>query len=334
VRVYRGLTEIPVSALCTPHSAPKLQRAVTIGVFDGVHMGHRTLIGQLISEARNRSLIATVITFANHPQSILSPPSPPFLTTVEERLELLAELGVDETVVLPFTREFSRLTAEQFCREILVSKLACKLLVIGDDFALGYRREGTVAKLKELGEQLGFEVIVVSPVTSGGTRVSSSEIRQLLLQGDIERANELLGKPYRIVGNVVKGMGRGRKLGFPTINLKVEPEKLLPRFGVYAGRVSVAQSEETDSEPHTPHSAQCLWDAAAYIGQRPTFGETEPVVEAYLLDFNGFVPEGTKVALELVTFIRPDQKFDSADALIEQMNRDVQAVREKLKARS
>lgn len=333
MRVYRGLTEIPDFAPHTSHLALK-QRAVTIGVFDGVHMGHRALIGRLISEARNRSLTATVITFANHPQSVLNPPSPPLLTTVEERLELLAELGVDETVVLPFTIELSRLTAEQFCREILVGKLACKLLVVGDDFALGYRREGTVAKLKELGKQLGFEVIVVSSVTSEGIRVSSSEIRQLLLQGDVERANELLGKPYRIVGDVVKGAGRGRKLGFPTINLKVEPEKLLPRFGVYAGKVSVAQSDKTNFALPTPHSAQHSFDAAAYIGQRPTFGETEPAVEAYLLDFNGVVPEGTKVTLELVAFIRPDQKFDSADALIEQMNRDVQAVREKLKART
>jgi riboflavin kinase/FMN adenylyltransferase len=333
VRVYRGLTEIPDFAPHTSHLALK-QRAVTIGVFDGVHMGHRALIGRLISEARNRSLTATVITFANHPQSVLSPPSPPLLTTVEERLELLAELGVEETVVLPFTIELSRLTAEQFCREILVGKLACKLLVVGDDFALGYRREGTVAKLKELGAQLGFEVIVVSPVTSEGIRVSSSEIRQLLLQGDVERANELLGKPYRIIGDVVKGAGRGRKLGFPTINLKVEPEKLLPRSGVYAGKVSVAQSDKTNFALPTPHPAQHSFDAAAYIGQRPTFGETEPAVEAYLLDFNGVVPEGTKVTLELVAFIRPDQKFDSADALIEQMNRDVQAVREKLKART
>ncbi len=334
MRVYRGLTEITIPAPSTSHSAPKLQRAVTIGVFDGVHMGHRALIGQLISEARNRNLTATVITFANHPQSVLSPPSPPLLTTVEERLELLAELGVDETVVLPFTLELSRLTAEQFCREILVGKLACKLLVVGDDFALGYRREGTVAKLKELGKQLGFEVIVVSSFISEGTRVSSSEIRQLLLQGDVERANKLLGKPYRIVGDVVKGAGRGRKLGFPTINLKVEPEKLLPRFGVYAGKVSVAQSDKTNFALPTPHPAQNSFDAAAYIGQRPTFGETEPVVEAYLLDFNGVISEGTKVALELIAFIRPDQKFDSADALIVQMSRDVQAVRDKLKARA
>jgi riboflavin kinase/FMN adenylyltransferase len=207
-------------ALRTPHPAPKLQRAVTIGVFDGVHMGHRELIGRLISEAHNRSLTATVITFANHPQSVLNPPSPPLLTTVEERLELLAELGVDETVVLPFTIELSRLTAEQFCREILVGKLACKLLVVGDDFALGYRREGTVARLKELGAQLGFEVIVVSSVTSEGIRVSSSEIRQLLLQGDVERANELLGKPYRIVGNVVKGAGSGAKTRLPDNQLE------------------------------------------------------------------------------------------------------------------
>lgn len=308
MKVFRNLTEIP-------HT----QRAVTIGVFDGVHLGHRGLLNRLVSIARSEGLTATVMTFSNHPQSILNPPAPQLLTTVEERLSLFKETGVDETVVLPFTLEFSRLTAEQFCRDILVDKLICKLLIVGDDFALGYRREGTISRLRELGEQMGFKVVAISPIVKGNIRVSSSEIRNLLLQGEVERANELLGTFYRIAGVVVPGSGRGRKLGFPTINLKVASEKLLPRYGVYAGRVYIAQ---------------WVWNTAAYIGQRPTFGETEPVVEAHLLEFNGSVPQGTSVILELVTFIRPDQHFDSPEALIAQMKRDVLAVQERMRALS
>lgn len=305
MRVYRDLTEMP------RHS-----RAVTIGVFDGVHLGHRALLSRLVSEARSKGLTATVLTFSNHPQSVLNPPAPKLLTTVEEKLALLAETGVDEAVVLPFTPEFSKLTAEQFCRDILVDKLMCKLLIVGDDFALGYRREGTVARLKELGAQMGFEVIAISPVVSGSVRVSSSEIRNLILEGEVERAKEWLGTFYRISGVVVSGAGRGRQLGFPTINLKPAPEKLLPRYGVYAGRVWALGGS---------------WDAAAYVGQRPTFGETEPVVEAHLLGFNGSITQGTHVVLELVAFIRPDQRFDSPESLIAQMRRDVLAVQERMK---
>lgn len=305
MRVYRDLTKIPY-----------LQRAVTIGVFDGVHIGHRSLLGQLVKIALERNLTATVVTFPNHPQSVLTPPPPPLLTTIDEKLTLLAETGINETVVLPFTDELSRLTAERFCREILIDKLQCRLLIVGDDFALGHRREGTVSKLKELGAQMGFEVFTIPAVTKGSIRVSSSEIRKLILGGEIERANELLGKPYRLTGTVVPGAGRGRKLGFPTINLKVASEKLLPRYGVYAGRAFINEKN---------------WGAATYIGQRLTFGGTEPVIEAYLLEFNGLVPQGTLVTLELLAFVRPDRKFDSPEGLISQICRDVEVVREKLK---
>lgn len=305
MKVHWGLTEIPNS-----------QRAVTIGVFDGVHLGHRALLVQLISIARSEGLLATVVTFSNHPQSVLNPPAPKLLTTVEERLSLLEEMGVDETVVLTFTPELSRLTAEKFCQNILVDKLICKSLIVGDDFALGYRRQGTVSWLKELGKQMGFDVIAISPILSRGIRVSSSEIRNLVLQGQVEQAKELLGAFYRISGFVIPGAGRGRRLGFPTINLKVAPEKLLPRYGVYAGRVQIAQEK---------------WNAATYIGQRLTFGETEPVIEAHLLEFKGSIPTGTFVILELISFIRPDQRFDSLDSLIAQINRDVLAVQERTK---
>jgi len=297
-------------------STPPLERAITVGVFDGVHRGHRVLLSRLMGEARARNLAATVITFSNHPHSVLNPPAPPLLTTIDERLDLLGELGVDEVVTLTFTQELSRMTAEVFCQEILVSKLGCKLLVVGDDFALGYRREGTASKLTQLGEEMGFEVVTVPSATFAGIRVSSSEIRQMLLEGEVEKANEFLGKPYRLKGVVQKGLGRGQRLGFPTINLKVPQEKLLPRFGVYAGKVFVMGE---------------TWDAATYIGQRLTFGETEVAVEAHLLGFNGSVPQGTTATLELLAFVRSDQKFESVEALTAQMNHDVEVVKERIK---
>lgn len=306
MKIYWDLTKVP-----------KDRRAVTIGVFDGVHLGHRALLNQLITLAHSKGLKATVITFSNHPEEVLNPPAPLLLTTVEERLSLLMEMEVDETVVLTFTTELSRLTAEQFCRDILIGKLMCELLVVGDDFALGHHREGTISRLMDLGKLMGFDVIAVPPILSGNVRVSSSEIRNLILRGEVEMAKELLGTFYRITGVVVTGAGRGRKLGFPTINLEVDPKKLLPRYGVYAGRI---------------HMKQEIWDAAIYVGLRPTFGETKPVVEAYLLEFNGTVPQGTKVILELVAFIRPDQRFDSSESLVAQMSKDVLAVRERMKS--
>jgi len=304
VQVYRDWSEVP-----------KRARAITIGVFDGVHQGHRTLLRQLLSAARERNLGALVVTFANHPQSVLNPPAPPLLTSPEERLQLLAEIGVPETLLLAFTPELAHQTAEQFCQE-LVDKLGCHLLIVGDDFALGYRREGTVPRLRELGRQLGFEVTTVPSFTLKGVRVSSSHIRQLLLQGQLVEAQELLGAPYLVAGKVTRGAGRGHHLGFPTINLQVPPEKLLPRHGVYAGRVRLLEGR---------------WDAAVYIGKRPTFGETEPIVEAYLLDFRGEVRVGTQVTVELLAFIRPDQRFETAEALVAQMQEDVEKVRECLR---
>ncbi|MCS7265805.1 MAG: bifunctional riboflavin kinase/FAD synthetase [Armatimonadetes bacterium] len=297
-------------------SVTRHERAITIGVFDGVHLGHRTLLNLMLSEARSRNLAATVFTFSNHPQSVLNPPPPPLLTTIDERIELLSELGIDETIVMTFTEELSQRTAEQFCWEILFGKLNCKLLVVGDDFALGYRRKGTVDRLTQIGKDMGFEVLAIPSVKSEGVRISSSEIRQMLLEGKVEKANELLGKPYRIKGFVQRGKGLGRQIGFPTINLKVSQEKLLPRFGVYAGKVFMAGT---------------VWEAAAYIGQRPTFSGIEVTIEAHLLGFNGSVAQGTVVNLELLAFVRPDRKFETVESLVAQMNLDIQAVKSQLK---
>ncbi len=304
-----------VTVYFTLLKVPKVERAVSIGVFDGVHLGHRALLRSLVTVARQNGWRSLALTFANHPQSVLRPPAPPLLTTVDERLSLLSETGIDEILVLPFTEELSRYSPQRFCEEVLVNGLGCRALVVGHDFALGHRREGTVPRLRELGEQLGFRMEIVSAVTNAGELVSSSCIRNLLLDGKVERANELLGKPYRLRGVVVAGAGRGKALGFPTVNLQGGTEKLLPMHGVYAGWM------------HLPSG---IWGAAAYIGVRPTFGETLPAVEAHLLDFEGKVSPGTPAALELVAFIRPDQSFDRVDDLVAQIRKDLVFARTKL----
>lgn len=297
-------------------SVPKVGRGISIGVFDGVHRGHQALLRQLLAESHRNGWRAMVLTFANHPQEILNPPPPPLLTTVEERLKRLSELGIDEALVLSFTEALSHYSAERFCREILTGVLGCRLLVAGADFALGHRRQGTISRLRELGQQLGFQVVVAPTVHHEGQPISSSHIRQLLLSGQIERANELLGVPFRLTGTVIAGAGRGKALGFPTINLQVLPGKLLPHHGIYAGKA---------------HLSEGVWDAAIYIGVRPSFNETTPVVEAHLLDFEGTVPYGTSVTVELLAFVREDRRFESVDALIEQMRVDVATVRERLR---
>jgi riboflavin kinase/FMN adenylyltransferase len=297
-------------------SVPKAERGISIGVFDGVHRGHQALLRQLLAESHRHSWRALVLTFTNHPQEILNPPPPPLLTTVEERVQRLSELGMDEVLVLPFTEALSRYSAERFCREVLVEALGCRLLVAGEDFALGHRREGTISRLRELGRQLGFQVVVAPTVCHEGQPISSSHIRQLLLNGQIERANELLSAPFRLTGTVVAGAGRGKALGFPTINLQIPSGKLLPHHGIYAGKA---------------HLPEGVWDAAVYIGVRPSFNEATPVVEAHLLDFEGTISYGTSVTVELLAFVREDRRFESIDALIEQMRADVTTVRERLR---
>ncbi len=293
---------------------PTRPRALSIGVFDGVHIGHRALLKQLVSEAQTKGLTTLVITFSNHPQSVLQPPAPPLLTTIEERLSLLSEIGLDEVLVLPFTPQLAHHTAEQFCH-ILVDKIGCRLLIIGDDFALGYRREGTPSRLMELGQQLGFELKVVPAVQNASLRVSSTVIRQLLLDGKLEEAQTLLGYPYRLTGQNERGSGRGHQLGFPTVNVRLPSEKLLPRYGVYAAFAWVLEKR---------------WRAAVYIGRRLTFDESCPVVEAHLLGYKGTVPLGAPITLELVAFVRPEQRFTSPEALSAQIQRDLKKIEESL----
>ncbi len=292
---------------------------VTIGAFDGVHLGHREVLRLVNDLARARDLEAAVLTFDRHPAQVVRPESAPkLLNTLEQRLELLDATGlVDVVWPLTFDESRSNETAEQFVEEILVGQLHARLVVVGADFHFGHRRGGNVALLERMGVEHGFEVIglgLVSPEGVGGEPVSSTRIRRLLADGDVASAASLLGRPHAVRGTVETGDKRGRDLGFPTANLAVAPELCLPADGIYAGTFSGAD--------------RIVYPAAISLGRRPTFYEDAPVplLEAYLLDFSGDL-YGQAAEISFVERLRGEERFDSIEALIEQMQRDVEVTR-------
>jgi riboflavin kinase / FMN adenylyltransferase len=290
--------------------------AVTIGAYDGVHLGHRALLADLKARAAAAGLTTVVVTFDRHPASVVRPESaPPQLTDLEQKLELLAECGIDDTLVITFDRARSDESAEDFVTEVLVEDLGARLVVVGEDFHFGHGRRGNVALLRKLGEQYGFEVVGVGLTgdTTGGTEpVSSTRIRTLVAAGDVEGAAALLGRPHQVRGPVVRGDGRGGpELGFPTANLHIARDIALPADGVYAGYFTRAEGS--------------VHQAAISVGRRPTFyepGTASVLVEAYLLHFEGDL-YGETGRVSFVRRLRGEEKYGSVDALIAQMHQDV-----------
>lgn len=286
---------------------------VTLGNFDGVHRGHQALVSEMVGWARAASAAAVVLTFDPHPARILNPSQAKgALMTLDQKAEVIASLGVDRLVVLPFTEELARLSAEEFARLVLRGALGALCVVVGQDFRFGRGRAGDVAALSELGRSLGFVVKGLLPVLDEGTPVSSSRIRDRLSEGDVAKAAHLLGRAFYVDGTVVRGDGRGRKLGFPTANLAVRNETL-PLSGVYACRVR-------------PGNGAAPWRAVANLGRRPTFGGGEPVLEAHLLDFDGDL-YGAEVRVEFVARLRAERTFSGPVALLEQIRADAAAAR-------
>ena len=289
--------------------------AVTIGAYDGVHLGHRALLRDLSERARAEGLSTVVVTFDRHPASVVRPESAPRqLTDLQQKLDLLAACGIDRTLVVPFDAERANETAEDFVKEVLVDQLSARLVVVGEDFHFGHGRRGNVELLRRLGGQYGFEVAGVSLTGDGHDAVSSTRIRALLAEGDVEEAAQLLGRPHEVRGEVVHGDGRGGpELGFPTANLQISEEIALPADGIYAGWFT-----RPDGSRHM---------SAISVGRRPTFyepGETSVLVEAYLLDFEGDL-YGELGRVTFVGRLRDEMKFDSVEALIAQMHQDVTA---------
>ena len=293
---------------------------VTIGVYDGVHLGHRALIGRVRAMAEELGAASAVVTFDRHPATVVRPESAPLLLTdLGQRIELLESTGVDATLVIHFDQERAHESAEDFVREILVGCLRARAVVVGHDFHFGHNRRGNVPMLQEMGAELDFDVLGISLVGDPGEHevVSSTRIRQLLQAGEVAAAAELLGRPHEVRGVVHDGDKRGRELGFPTANVGVPSDILLPADGIYAGWY-----ERADGSVHP---------AALSLGRRPTFYEQadESLLEAYLLDFDGEL-YGEPAKVRFVARLRGEVKFDSVEALVEQMGRDVEETRSAL----
>lgn len=279
---------------------------ITVGVFDGVHRGHQQLVAAMVKAAHSADGAAIVVTFDPHPATVLGRKAPPLLTTLAERADLVAALGLDVLVVLAFTPDLARTRAADFIAALL-RYLHLVELWGGPDFALGYRREGDISFLRRLSAEHGFTVRVVEPLMWEGSLVNSSRVRAALKAGNLAEATGCLGRPYRLVGPVVHGRGMGRHLGIPTANIAPPPERLIPATGIYACRAHVG--------PLNNHPA------VVNIGTRPTFAEHTLVVEAHLLDFDGDL-YGQVLALDFIARLRDERAFPNVTALVEQIHQD------------
>ncbi len=291
---------------------PRAYPVATIGNFDGHHVGHRSLLTTVVETARQARGTALVLTFEPHPVKILAPHVDlRFLTSPEEKLARFEAAGVDEVVFLDFTPAFAAMTPEEFAERVLYRSLALKELFVGEHFAFGKGRVGRMADLVRFGSQFAFRVHAITPVMQDGDVVSSTKIRQLIQAGNMERAARLLGRAYGIRGMVVQGLQKGQELGWPTANLRIPPDRVLPSDGVYAARV--VHDETT-------------YDAIAYIGTRPTFGAGERLIEVNLFDQTRDL-YGQDITVQFVAHLRDDHAFVSAEELSKQIARDVAQAR-------
>jgi riboflavin kinase/FMN adenylyltransferase len=299
-----GINRLPIDAD---------RRVVTVGFFDGVHLGHRAVLERTVKAARERDVPSVAVTFDRHPREVLSPGSEPrLLTTVDRKARLIEETGIDALVVLEFTPEFSRRSADDFIEHVLAGGLHAIHCVMGANFTFGHRAAGNVGMLIERGPALGFSAERVELLELDARPVSSSSIREALAAGDLAWPERALGRRFVLDGTVVTGAGRGHDLGFPTANLRTWPRLLLPGRGIYAGQGI------TGDEAHV---------AAISVGTNPTFG-TEPLhVESYLLDFDGDLV-GREMAVEFWAYLRDEARFETPDALADAIANDVRRTRE------
>jgi riboflavin kinase/FMN adenylyltransferase len=306
MRIYSSLDEVD--------EAPGRGRVVAIGVFDGVHRGHQRILSQAVESARLTRSLAAAITFYPHPEAVLRPKSAPrMLTTLERKAELLESLGMDELVVVRFDREFARLSPESFCRMVLSRRLAARLVLVGENFHFGHLGVGTAADLREYGLTHDFEVRSVKLAEEEGETISSTRIRRLLQVGHVAEAARLLGRPHRIEGTVVSGVGRGRALDAPTANLIPTQEMALPRLGVY-----VTRSLVDGKDVHL---------SVTSVGTNPTFEIDKKVrVETLLLDYSSDM-YGRHLAVDFLDRIRGQRTFPGAAALAVRIRRDVEIAR-------
>jgi riboflavin kinase / FMN adenylyltransferase len=301
VRVYRGLDEIPTNA---PPSA------VTIGNFDGVHVAHRRLFARVVELAREHGWVSSVLTFDPHPTRVVAPDrAPKLLSTPEQRFAWMAQAGIEQVLLLPFNRDVAQLTPEEFVQRVLVDRLHAKAVVVGDNFRFGNKQAGDTRALTELGARYGFHTEVVGGVSLRGRTVSSTAVRRLVESGAVSAACRLLGRPYALDGEVVRGHGIGSKQTVPTLNLNTAAE-VLPATGVYVTRTIDMQNERR-------------WRTITNVGYRPTFGGQDLSVETYVLEPLQ-EPAPSRIRVEFLRRVREERRFESPEALKQQILRDVQ----------
>jgi len=319
VQRWYGLDDIPADLGRT---------VVTLGNFDGVHRGHREVLTRVVREAAERGAVPVAVTFEPHPIAVLYPDrAPAAVMSLEQRLDALESVGLGAALVIEFTREFAQQTPEEFVRGTFVDALDACAVVVGKDTRFGVRNSGDVDTLRELGSVHGFEVIALDDIGEGddqSTRWSSTRLRAELLAGDVGHAAQILGRPHRVTGTVVHGDHRGRELGYPTANLSQDHEGLVPADGVYAGWLVRLDLDPADLDRTLP--------AAISVGSNPTFDGAQRRVEAYVLDRTDLDLYGERVVVEFVSHLRPTLRFESIDALVEQMAQDVTRCREILSA--
>ena len=306
--LYRSLDEI---------TAPLRDAVVTIGNFDGVHLGHREIFRKLKREAAEIGGVSVVVTFDPHPLKVLpTPRSVTLINTVEEKITLIEASGVDYLVIIPFNMEFATIAAEEFVRGVLLARLGMKRLVIGHDYAFGRNREGNVNLLRQLGAELSFVVEELAPITDGQVVYSSSLVRRMILAGEVADVVHFLGRNFSVAGTVVHGEKRGKLLGFPTANIATDKE-LIPADGVYAVKVRIADA---------------LYDGACNIGDNPTFHGEKRTVEVFIFDFTGEL-YGEEVRVYFFERLRGEEKFASIEELVGAIDRDVALCRRILSER-
>ncbi|MGX5817498.1 bifunctional riboflavin kinase/FAD synthetase [Chitinophaga lutea] len=304
MQVHRDLQQLPVFR----------NAVITIGTFDGVHTGHQYILRQLQEAARDCGGETVIITFDPHPREVLAPGDKTIrlLTTLDEKIGLLSQWNIDHLVVVPFTRAFSEMSARDYVETFLIETFHPHTIIIGYDHRFGHNREGGLELLEAEQRTFGFRLLEIPQQVVHDLAVSSTKIRTSLKEGAVELANELLGYPYFLNGAVVHGDKMGRQLGFPTANIGLsDPRKLVPAQGVYAVTVEVAGKRHK---------------GALNIGTRPTFNGTELRIEVFILDFNEDI-YGQPIRVDFLTYIRADRKFDSIEALVEQMHDDVEKAR-------
>lgn len=310
MKIYRNIEDI---------DGPFTHACVTIGNFDGVHLGHQQLFAQVAYKAHQKKGTSVAITFEPHPLQVLKPGGIKLISTCEQKIELVEMAGIDVLVIVPFTREFAATTAEYFVDEILLKRIGMREMVVGYDYAFGKGRVGNIPFLQHQGAEKGFSVAVVDAYYLEGTLVSSTRIRQLLAEGNMVEARRLLGRCYQIRGEVQFGKQRGGKeIGFPTANLRFADEDLVPRHGVYVSQVIC--------------DGKC-YGGVINIGCNPTFGEQALVAETHIFDFNQDI-YGKPIKVNLLEYLRDERKFDSVRALATQISEDASRARRILSQQS